>query len=62
MKCNMLIKSSFTLLCIVYLIYYTCDVNICVKIDLVTHVIHSVLSLKQGVTAHRGLVSFWENP
>jgi hypothetical protein len=33
----MLIKSLFTLLCIVLLIYYTCDVNICVEIDPGTH-------------------------
>jgi hypothetical protein len=33
----MLIKSLFTLLCIVLLIYYTYDINICVEIDPGTH-------------------------
>jgi hypothetical protein len=41
------------LLCIVPLIYYTCDINICVKIDPGTHAMHSVLPLKPGVTERR---------
>jgi hypothetical protein len=39
------------LLSIVSLIYYTCDVNICVKIDPDTYAMHSILPLKPGVTA-----------
>jgi hypothetical protein len=47
----MLIKSLFTLLCIVLLIYYTCDVNICVEIDPGTHMLCiQFCPLKPGVT------------
>jgi hypothetical protein len=47
----MLIKSLFTLLCIVLLIYYTCDVNICVEIDPGTHMrCIRLLPLEPGVT------------
>jgi hypothetical protein len=47
----MLIQSLFTLLCIVLLIYYTCDVNICVEIDPGTHAygMHPALPLETGV-------------
>jgi hypothetical protein len=39
------------LLCIVLLIYYTCDVNICVEIDPGTHMLCTRLcSLEKGVT------------
>jgi hypothetical protein len=47
----MLIKSLFTLLCIVLLIYYTYDVNICVEIDPGTHMRCTRLCpLETGVT------------
>jgi hypothetical protein len=36
------------LLCIVLLIYYTCDVNICVEIDPGTHILCIRFSLKTG--------------
>jgi hypothetical protein len=40
------------LLCIVLLIYYTCDVNICVEIDTGTHMLCARLSpSEKGVTA-----------
>jgi hypothetical protein len=41
----------FTLLCIVLLIYYTCDVNICVEIDPGTHMpCTRLFPLETGVT------------
>jgi hypothetical protein len=36
----MLIQYLFTLLWHVHLIYYTCDVNICVEIDPGTHMLY----------------------
>jgi hypothetical protein len=47
----MLTQSLFTLLCIVLLIYYPCDVNICVEIDPGTHMLCTRLyPLETGVT------------
>jgi hypothetical protein len=49
----MLIQSLFTLLCIVLLIYYTCDVNICVEIDPGTHMLCArFYPLEPGVTVN----------
>jgi hypothetical protein len=54
----MLIKSLFMLLCIVLLIYYTCDINICVEIDPGTHMLCTRLCpLETGVTLCLGLHS-----
>jgi hypothetical protein len=51
MSVRSVIKSLFTLLCIVLLIYYTCDVNICVEIDPGTHMLCTRLCpLETGVT------------
>jgi hypothetical protein len=44
-------KSLFMRLCIVLLIYYTCDINICVEIDPGTHMLCTRLCLLEpGVT------------
>jgi hypothetical protein len=51
----MLIKSLFTLLCIVLLIYYTCDVNIFVEIDHGTHMLCIRLCPLEPSVAVRGL-------
>jgi hypothetical protein len=54
----MLIQSLFMLLCIVLLIYYTCDVNICVEIDPGTHMLCARFHpLEPGVTMSRELVA-----
>jgi hypothetical protein len=54
----MLIKSLFTLLCNVLLIYYTCDVNICVEIDPGTHMLCTRLCpLETGVTSTLLIIS-----
>jgi hypothetical protein len=51
------------LLCIVLLIYYTCDVNICVKIDPGTHMLCTRLCpLEMGVTPIHPLLGALTSP
>jgi hypothetical protein len=49
--CNKEYSTVFTFLLHCLLIYYTCDVNICVEMYLVTHAMHSVLPDRSGIRA-----------